>query len=157
MWSHIDWHEDAEWKEFYPDATKPIPPNAPEPQVKDVQINIYCDATHATCLATHRLTTGIIVCVNGAAMKWYSKQQNTVESSTFGSDFEDCNGNELCTLLQIMDDGCVYQRPILCPRGQPRHHPECDKPSVAAVQTSQCNCLSQVQRGSGSRSSPPSI
>jgi len=27
--SHIDWHEDAEWKEFYLDAVDPIPPDAP--------------------------------------------------------------------------------------------------------------------------------
>ena len=86
-WSHINWHEDAEWKEFYPDAAEPIPPHAPEPRGKDAQINIYCDAAHATCLATRRSTTGIIVFLNGAAIKWYSKRQNTVESSTFGSEF----------------------------------------------------------------------
>jgi len=31
--------------------------------------------------------TGIIVFLNGATVKWYSKWQNTVESSTFGSEF----------------------------------------------------------------------
>jgi len=31
MWSHIDWHEETEWKEFYLDAAEPIPPNTPEP------------------------------------------------------------------------------------------------------------------------------
>jgi len=86
-WSHINWHKDAKWKEFYLDAAEPIPLHAPEPQGKDAQINIYCDAAHATCLATWRSTTGIIVFLNGAAIKWYSKGQNTVESSTFGSEF----------------------------------------------------------------------
>jgi len=37
--------------------------------------------------AMHQLTTGIIVYLNSGAVKWYSKQQNTVELSTFGSEF----------------------------------------------------------------------
>jgi len=86
-WTHINWHDDAEWKDFYPDAAEPMPPHAPEPRGKEVQINIYCDASHATCLATRRSTTGILMFLNGAAVRWYSKRQNTVESSTFGSEF----------------------------------------------------------------------
>jgi len=86
-WMSIDWQDSADWKEFYPDAKEPISPKAPEPLGNEVQINIYCDAAHATCLAMRRSTTGIIVYLNGGAVKWYSKRQNTVESSTFGSEF----------------------------------------------------------------------
>ena len=100
-WSHINWHKDAEWKEFYPDAAEPILPHAPKPQGKDVQINIYCNAAHATCLAMQRSTTGIIVFLNGAAVKWYSKHQNTVELSTFGSEF--------VALKIAMEMNCVIQ------------------------------------------------
>jgi hypothetical protein len=82
----VDW-VDADWKEFYPDATEPIPVNAPEPRGNEVQVNMFCDAAHATCLATRRSTTGVIIFVNGAPIRWYSKRQNTVESSTFGSEF----------------------------------------------------------------------
>jgi hypothetical protein len=85
-WNHIDWVE-ADWKEFYPNATEPIPPNMPEPRGNEVQIQMFCDAAHATCLATRRSTTGVIIFVNGAPIRWYSKRQNTVESSTFGSEF----------------------------------------------------------------------
>jgi hypothetical protein len=85
-WSFVDW-VDADWKEFYPDATEPIPVNAPEPRGNEVQVNMFCDAAHATCLATRRSTTGVIIFVNGAPIRWYSKRQNTVESSTFGSEF----------------------------------------------------------------------
>jgi hypothetical protein len=85
-WTKVDWHE-GDWKLFYPDAEEPIPPRAPEPRGNEVQINIFCDAAHATCLATRRSTTGILVYLNGAPIKWYSKRQNTVESSTFGSEF----------------------------------------------------------------------
>ena len=85
-WSHKAWTQ-AEWKEFYPDATEPIPPNAPEARGKPVQINLFCDAAHATCLVTRRSTTGIIIFLNGMPILWYSKRQNTLESSTFGLEF----------------------------------------------------------------------
>jgi len=86
-WTTREWHDDADWKEFYPDASEPISPRMPEPLGNEVQVNIYCDAAHATCLATRRSTTGILIFLNGAPIKWYSKRQNTVESSTFGSEF----------------------------------------------------------------------
>jgi len=86
-WMHINWHDDAEWKEFYPGATKPMLPLAPEPKGREVQINIYCDASHVTCLATWRSTTGILMFLNRAVVCWYSKHQNTVKSSTFGLEF----------------------------------------------------------------------
>jgi hypothetical protein len=85
-WTNIDW-VDADWKEFYPDAAELLPPDMPEPLGREVQINTFCDAAHATCLATRRSTTGILVFLNGAPIRWYSKRQNTVESSTFGSEF----------------------------------------------------------------------
>ena len=49
----------------------------------EVQINLFCDATHANCLATHRLTMEVLVFSNGAALRWYSKRQNTLEMSAF--------------------------------------------------------------------------
>ena len=59
----------------------------PEPRGKPVQINMFCDASHASCLASRRSTTGIVIFLNGAPVTWYSKRQNTVESSAFGSEF----------------------------------------------------------------------
>jgi hypothetical protein len=85
-WTQVDWNT-ADWKEFYPDAAEPIPPGAPEPLGNEVQLNIFCDAAHATCLATRRSTTGILIFLNGGPIRWYSKRQNTIESSTFGSEF----------------------------------------------------------------------
>jgi hypothetical protein len=35
----------------------------------------------------HRSQTGIIIFLNHAPIVWYSKKQNTVESSSFGSEF----------------------------------------------------------------------
>jgi hypothetical protein len=81
-WSNTNWSEGADWKEFYPDAEEALPPGAPEPLGGDVQLNVFCDAAHAACLSTRSSTTGILVFLNGGPIKWYSKRQNTVESST---------------------------------------------------------------------------
>ena len=59
----------------------------PEPLGKLVKITVFCDASHADCLVTRRSTTGILIFVNGTPIRWYSKRQNTVESSTYGSEF----------------------------------------------------------------------
>jgi hypothetical protein len=52
-----------------------------------VQLNLFCDAAHATDLITRRSTTGYVFFLNGTPIQWYSKRQNTIESSTFGSEF----------------------------------------------------------------------
>ena len=72
---------------MYPDAVDFIPPNMPRPLGKSVQINAFVDADHAGELTTRRSQTGIIIYLNMAPIIWYSKRQNTVEASTFGSEF----------------------------------------------------------------------
>jgi hypothetical protein len=52
-----------------------------------IKIKLFCDAAHATCHVTRQTTTGIVFFINGAPISWYSKQQNTIESSVFGSEF----------------------------------------------------------------------
>jgi hypothetical protein len=64
-----------------------MPANRPEPRGASVQVNMFCDAAHATCLLSRRSSTGIIFFLNGAPIVWYAKRQNTIESSTFGSEF----------------------------------------------------------------------
>jgi hypothetical protein len=44
-------------------------------------------ANHAGNVATRRSHTGILIFVNRAPVPWFSKKQNAVESSTFGSEF----------------------------------------------------------------------
>ncbi len=77
----------ADWTTFYPDATEAIPPNAPEPRGQDVLVSCFMDADHAGNQVTHRSHTGVIIFCNRAPILWYSKRQNTVETSTFGSEF----------------------------------------------------------------------
>jgi hypothetical protein len=77
-----------DWKQFYPDVTGEVmPPARPEARGLSVQVNKFCDAAHVTCHMTRRSTTGIIFFINGAPISCYSKRQNTIESSTFGSEF----------------------------------------------------------------------
>jgi hypothetical protein len=62
--------------------------NMPE-QAKgnSVNITVFVHADYAGNRATRRSFTGILIYVNRAPIIWYSKKQNTVESSTFGSKF----------------------------------------------------------------------
>jgi hypothetical protein len=77
----------VEWEEFYPDAKEDIPHNMPTPRGNEVTINCFVDADHAGNQVTRRSHTGILIFLNRAPVSWFSKKQNTVESSTFGSEF----------------------------------------------------------------------
>jgi hypothetical protein len=77
----------SDWSGFYPDAADPLPPNMPEPRGNSVSTTCFVDADHAGCQATRRSQTGILIFVQRAPIIWYSKRQNTVEASTFGSEF----------------------------------------------------------------------
>jgi hypothetical protein len=77
----------ADWTEFYHDAKEEIPLNAPEPLGKEVNMYCFCDADHAGDCLMRPSQTGIIIFLNRTPIIWYSKKQNTVESSTFGSEF----------------------------------------------------------------------
>lgn len=76
----------CDWTENYPDAKEPIPTNIPEPRGKSVVTTCFVDADHAGCRLTRRSHTGVVIFVNRAPILWFSKRQNTVESSTFGSE-----------------------------------------------------------------------
>lgn len=47
----------------------------------------FVDASHAANKVNRRSRTGYIIFLNRAPIIWYSKRQNTVESSTFSSEF----------------------------------------------------------------------
>jgi hypothetical protein len=78
---------ECNWSEFYLNAEDALPPNMPEPRGKEVSTTCFVDADHAGCRVTRRSHTGIVLFVNRAPIVWYSKRQNTVETSTFGSEF----------------------------------------------------------------------
>ena len=74
-------------KELYPDSEDQLPYNMPQPRGNPVDISVFVDADHAGNRVTRRSHTGIIIYVNQAPIMWYSKKQNTIETSTFGSEF----------------------------------------------------------------------
>ena len=94
-------------KQLYPDAENLIPPGMPAPRGNAVDINVFVDADHAGNKVTRRSHTGIIVYVNSAPIIWFSKRQNNVESSTFGSEFV-----ALRTALDIVE-GLTYKLKML--------------------------------------------
>jgi hypothetical protein len=77
----------CDWSSQYLGATEKVPPDAPEALGHSVVTTCYVDADHAGCRVTHRSHTGVLIYVNCAPIMWYSKRQNTVESSTFRSEF----------------------------------------------------------------------
>ena len=83
-WSGHSMETANNWSESYPDAEEELPPNMPTKMGKPVRITCYVDADHAHDQQTRRSVTGIILLVNGTPIKWMSKRQKTVESSTYG-------------------------------------------------------------------------
>ena len=59
----------------------------PEDLGKYVVIKAYVDANQAVNMENMKSHYGIIIYVNDEPIIWYSKRQNTVEASSFGSYF----------------------------------------------------------------------
>lgn len=76
-----------DWEDFYRDAKEPIPLDAPEPRGRAMSTHCFVDANHAADKITRRSQSGILIFCNRAPIMWYSKRQNSVETSTFGSEF----------------------------------------------------------------------
>jgi hypothetical protein len=48
-------------------------------------MTVYMDTDHAHDLVTRRSITGILMMLNNTPIRWVSKHQKTVETSTYGS------------------------------------------------------------------------
>ena len=76
-----------DFKVYYRDAVEELPANMPKARGRDVTSHAWVDASHAANKKTRRSHTGFIIFVNNAPIIWHSRRQNTVEASTFGSEF----------------------------------------------------------------------
>jgi len=76
-----------QFKVAYQDAVEPLPARMPAPRGLFVETTAYVDASHAANRKTRRSHTGYVIFVNRAPVIWYSKKQNTIEASTFGSEY----------------------------------------------------------------------
>ena len=64
-----------------------MPPNAPKPLGKEVELRLFVDSDHAGDKATRRSRTGFMIFMNMALINWCSKKQSTVEGAVFGAEF----------------------------------------------------------------------
>ena len=76
-----------DWTLLYPQASEDLPEEVPTPVTREVTMTVYADSSHGNCLVTRRSTTGILLTIDKTVVLTYSKRQNTVESSTYGSEF----------------------------------------------------------------------
>ena len=76
------------WKEYYPDFEEMQPGDDEKPPAKGpkVRMTVYKDADHAHDLVTRRSVSGILLFLNNTPVRWISKRQKTVETSTYGSE-----------------------------------------------------------------------
>ncbi len=76
-----------DWSAIYEVLEEELPPKMPEPLGRPVSIHVFVDANHAGNVVTRRSHTGILLFVQNSPIQWLSRRQNTVETSTFGSEF----------------------------------------------------------------------
>jgi hypothetical protein len=84
---NMDEFKECDWKEYYRDVKEAMPPNAPVPRGKDVDIRLFVDSDHAGDKKTRRSRTGYLIFINDVLITWYSKRQPTIELSVFGAEF----------------------------------------------------------------------
>ena len=89
-YAEIDYAEfnvDADWHAFYGDVEEALPPNAPKPLGKEVELRMFVDSDHAGDKATRRSRTGYMIFINMSMIDWLTKKQATVEGAVFGAKF----------------------------------------------------------------------
>ena len=120
-----------DFKEIYREAEEVMPHDMPVGRGRPVYITAFVDASHAANRKTRRSHTGFIVFVNRAPIHWYSKRQQTVESSAFSS--------ELIAMRTCVEtiQGLRYKLRMFgvpLPKGTPSHI-FCDNESVVKNST----------------------
>ncbi|KAI2498409.1 Reverse transcriptase (RNA-dependent DNA polymerase) [Fragilaria crotonensis] len=78
----------SDWTDFYRDVKEAVPGDMPAPRGNPMSTHCFVDASHGSDRATRRSQTGILIFCNKAPIIWFSKRQNTVETSTSGSEFQ---------------------------------------------------------------------
>ena len=86
-------HDDFEWRDWTSSefgtvqGKEEIPSNMPELRGQGFTMHAKVDTDHASDTVTRCSRTGLLVYLNCALVYWWSKKQNSVESSSFGSKF----------------------------------------------------------------------
>jgi hypothetical protein len=74
---------ECNWKHFNGDVKEAIPPNAPLPRGKEVDLRLFCNSDHAGDKVRRRSRSGYLIYIDSALLVWYSKRQPTIETSVF--------------------------------------------------------------------------
>ena len=61
--------------------------NTSEPRGMGFTMTAYVDADHAGNVVTRRSRTGFLVFLNNSPIYWMSKNQQSIETSSFGAEF----------------------------------------------------------------------
>ena len=77
-----DWEQSV-----YASAEEVLPGESPIPLGKPIIMTTFVDANVYYDLVNGRSVTGILYLFNKTMINWYSKQQSTVETATYGSEF----------------------------------------------------------------------
>jgi hypothetical protein len=72
----------------YGSISEELPRNLPEPKGKPVRVTSFVDANLYHDYVTGHAVTVVLHFFNGTPTDWLSKRQNTVESATYGSEFQ---------------------------------------------------------------------
>ena len=116
----------TDFNEIYRDAEEPLPHRMPMPRGRSVVMTAFVDASHGANKVTRRSHTGYVIFLNRAPIVWYSKRQQTVETSTFSAEF---------IALKVCLEAIEHLRfklrcfGIPCPKGEPTYV-YCDNESV---------------------------
>ena len=87
--------------EQYPGAKKNLLGDVPAPKGKEVKDTVYVDADHAHDLITHCSVNGLVFFINNTPMKWYTKRQNMVKSSTHVADLVALRIAITCNIIEF--------------------------------------------------------
>ena len=79
--------KEYDWYDFDRGTKERIPSDIPVPCGHSVSMHCFVDSDHAGDKVTRRSQMGILIFINWATIMWYSKRQNMVETSTFGTEF----------------------------------------------------------------------
>ena len=96
--------KESDWSEVYRDDKDAITVNAPEPQGREVDSCMFLDSDHEGDKVSHRSTSGILIYINTALVQWFSKNQSTVETSVFGTEFVTMKQYRFPAMLKIHED-----------------------------------------------------
>ena len=89
------------WYDFYRSAKEAIPLDCSEPFGNSMSTHCFVDADLSGNFISRRSQTGVIIFCNRAPIIRHSKRQNSVETSTFGSEMMALkNGVELVEALR---------------------------------------------------------